>query len=82
MSQDDTADKKFTPVPVGALSDLDCLPGEFRAFRAEMRDSLEHIARALQTLGRIEARLDVLQDSINDHERRIAALEKKPRRKK
>ena len=80
MSQDDTADKKFVPVQAHEVSDLSLLPGEFRAFRVEMRDILEQIARQLQTLARIEARLDVQQDTLNDHERRLAALEK-PRRK-
>ena len=66
----------------GELDDLHLLPGEFRAFRREMRDSLDAIARALQTLGRIEARLDAQQDTLNDHEHRLAVLERRPKRKK
>ena len=89
MSSDDTADKKFVPVQADDVTDDKLFVGEFRAFRRETRDILESILRTLQALSRIESRLDTQQDAINendrrlhDHERRIAALEKKPRRKK
>ena len=69
-------DDKFKPVLTGELSDLDLLPGEFRAFRSEVRDSLAAIARALQTLGRIEERLDVVIDRQNLVEKRLDAVER------
>lgn len=72
---DDPIDDKFRPVQVGELDDLHLLPGEFRAFRSEVRDSLAGIARALQTLGRIEERLDVVIDRQNVADKRMDAIE-------
>lgn len=79
---DDSIDDKFDkPVfaPPGSLDDLSSLPGEFRSFRIEMRDSLAGIARALQTLGRIEERLDVVIDRQNvleaNHRELVAKVE-------
>ena len=89
MSQDDTGDKKFVPHAVGSLGDLELLPKRFDAHAREMRDVLAGILSQLKVLVRIESRMDTQQDAINendrriyDHERRLAALEKKPRRKK
>lgn len=70
-------DDKFKSVQAADVDDLHCLPGEFRAFRSEMRDSLDAIARALQSLGRIEARLDVVIDRQNTLDARIADVEKR-----
>lgn len=73
---------------VGDLSDLNLLPGEFRAFRSETRDLLSNIARSLQVLGQINERLDVIIDRQNhaelrmdDLEKRLALLERKPTRR-
>ena len=83
----DSTDDKFAPVTAADVTDDKLFVGEFRAFRRETRDILESILRTLQALSRIESRLDTQQDAINendkrlnDHERRLAALEK-PRRK-
>lgn len=81
---------EFKPIKTGDLSDLNLLPGEFRAFRSETRDLLGNIARSLQILGRIEDRLDVIIDRQNVADKRIDDLEKqfkelqrrKPARKK
>ena len=84
----------FKPVSPDDVTDLALLPGEFRTFRQEMRDLLESVVRELQALGRIEERIDVIVDRqneserrertrderIDDHERRIKALETKKRK--
>jgi hypothetical protein len=82
-------DDKFKPVQAGQADDLNSLPGEFRAFRNEMRDCLNAIARSLQSLGRIEERIDVvidrqnvLEQNFNSLTKRVAALETKPRARK
>lgn len=85
-------DEKFRPVQTGELDDLHLLPGEFRAFRREMRDCLESISRTLQSLSRIEERLDividrqnVLEERVVSIEQRVSALEKtrkKPKKRK
>lgn len=79
----------FKPVAGADVTDLALLPGEMRAFRAEMRDEIRAIASTLQALVRIEQRLDVVIDRQNHQdgrldalERRVTALESKPKRRK
>lgn len=68
---------EFKPLQAGELTDLALLPGEFRAFRRETHDSLESIARALQSLDRIEKRLDVVIDRQNVLEARVDGIDKR-----
>lgn len=61
----------------GELTDLDLMPGEFRAFRRDMTDTLAHIANALEKLGGIEQRLDVIIDRQNEQDRRMDAQDRR-----
>jgi hypothetical protein len=67
---------EFKPLTAADVDDLHLLPGELRAFRSEVRDSLDAIARALQSLGRIEERLDVVIDRQNHLDVRIECVER------
>ena len=71
------SDDGFKPVTRDDTTDLALLPGEFRAFRSEVRDGLESIARTLQTLGRIEERMTVVIERQNFAEQRVDKLERR-----
>ena len=78
---DNPDDKWDTPpelrerlVTTGQLTDLDCLPGEFKAFRVEMRDHLQSISRSLQLLVSIDNRLNVVIERQNDFEKRMKEI--------
>lgn len=73
MSGDDN-NAMFRPVVAADVTDLALLPGEMRAFRAEMRDEIRSIASALQALVRIEQRLDVVIDRQNETDKAVADL--------
>jgi predicted nuclease with TOPRIM domain len=78
-------DKRFEPVTREDVDDEApaMLANHMRALQREMRDGFDSIGRALQALSRIEERLVVVIDRqnhlerrIDDHERRLALLEK------
>lgn len=71
------SDDEFKPMRPGEATDLSLVPGELRAFRSEVRDALEGIARALQSLGRIEERIDVVIDRQNATDARVLAVEQR-----
>lgn len=83
--------KKFEPARVGELDDLALLPGEFRAFRAEIRSAFELLTnRIMPALERIEQRQDhqdhritAVERAQRDTQQRIEALEaeRRPRKK-
>jgi hypothetical protein len=96
MSQDSTKppgsviDDKFIPVQAADVSDLACLPGEFRAFRSEIRTALELLTtQLLPAINRINDRLD--DDAIrlnriekrhNELDQRVAALEQRSKQQR
>lgn len=73
MSADD--EQMWQPVKPGDVTDLALLPGEMRAFRVEMRDEIRGIANALQSLVRIEQRLDAIVSHQGELDRRLVRVE-------
>jgi hypothetical protein len=96
VSQDSTKppgtliDDKFKPVQSGELDDLHLLPGEFRAFRSEMRTAIELLTTQLiPAINRINDKLDDVGVRLNRLERdrddlknRVAALEQRSKQRK
>ena len=87
MSGDD--DAMWKPVAAADVTDDKLVAGQLRALQREVRDGFDAIARSLTAFERIEARLDVLIDRqnvterrVDDIERRLTALESKPKRRK
>lgn len=83
MASDDI-DSKFGDVrethSAGSLDDVALLPGEFRAFRAEMRTTLELLTlQLLPLIKRANDEADDLKERMADAEARLAVLEDRPR---
>lgn len=79
MASDDI-DSRFDPVKTGELDDTRTLPGEFRAFRAEMRTTLELLTlQLLPLIKRANDEADDLKERMADAEARLAVLEDRPR---
>ncbi len=86
------SDDGFKPVRPEDVTDLALLPGQFRHFAAEMKLALERVVdkivdKILPAIGDIKDEQAAQRRTIDDHERRLAALEKsrarsaRPRRK-
>jgi len=72
-----STDDKYSPVTAADVTDEKLMVGEFRAFRVEVRDNLDAIRRALETLARIEQRMDVVIDRQNTMDSRLGTLEQR-----
>ena len=70
MASDNDIDGRFDPVRTGDLTDLELLPGEFRAFAREVRSSFELLGnRILPALTKIETTMADMALRVSDIER-------------
>ena len=76
----DDVDRKFDPVKASELDDLHMLPGEMRAFRAEMRLAFELLTtKIIPIIDRQGADIADLRERVASTEQRLNALEVRPR---
>lgn len=83
MSDRTDIDRKFEPVTREDVDDISLLPGEFRAFRAEMRQAFALLTtQLLPLIKRANEEIDDLKERVSANEQRIAALEDRGKRKR